>query len=216
MAVRSDKTNSTNEPKTPSMNSQCERGSVLGVFEQTQRGLSSKGFTIVEMIVSIGIFTVVSVAAVSALTSVIDANSRTQSLTETNNNLNFVLQSMVREIRNGFNYGCDAGSPTDTTPCATGASEFGFVDSSRDEVGFQLNTTDKSIERSINGSTFQAITPDQVDITHLQFRVVGSDDDNQQSRVEITIEAQTGTGDTASTLSLQTTATQRLLYTPTN
>lgn len=177
---------------------------------------NNPGFTIVEMIVSIGIFTVVAVAAVAALTSVIDANRRTRVLTETNNNLNFVLQSMVREIRNGFNYGCDADDPTNTNPCTGGASEFGFVDSSRDEVGFQLNTTDQSIERSVNGGSFQDITPDQVDITHLRFRVVGSNQDNEQSRVEITIEAHAGTGDATSTLNLQTTATQRLLYTPTN
>lgn len=176
--------------------------------------VNKKGFTIIEMIVSIGIFTVVAVAAVAALTSVIDANRRTRALTETNNNLNFVLQSLVREIRNGFNYGCDASQPSSTSPCTGGKSEFGFIDSSRDEVGFQLDSTDKSIERSVNGGTFQDITPSQVDITHLKFRVIGSNDNNEQSRVEITIEAQAGSGDATSTLNLQTTATQRLLYTP--
>lgn len=169
-----------------------------------------------EMIVSIGIFTVVAVAAVSALTSVIDANRRTRALTEANNNLNFVLQSMVREIRNGFNYGCNAGNPQNTNPCTGGSDQFGFIDSSRDEVGFQLDSGDQSIERSINGGTFRDITPNQVDITHLQFRVIGSDQDNEQSRVEITIQARAGSGDATRRLNLQTTATQRLLYTPTN
>jgi type II secretory pathway pseudopilin PulG len=172
------------------------------------------GFTIIELIVSIGIFTVVAVAAVAALTSVIDANRRTRALTEANNNLNFVLQSMVREIRNGFNYGCDAENASGTTPCANGASEFGFIDSSRDEVGYRLSSS--SIEQKINNQNFRAITPDQIDITDLQFRVIGSDQNDQQSRVEITIRALAGEGDASSTLNLQTTATQRLLYTPTN
>lgn len=174
----------------------------------------SQGFTIIELIVSIGIFTVVAVAAVAALTSVIDANRRTRALTEANNNLNFVLQSMVREIRNGFNYGCDATSASGTNPCPDGFNEFGFIDSTRDEVGFRLNNA--SIERKINNQSFRAITPNQVDITHLQFRVTGSDQNDQQSRVEITIQAEAGEGDATSTLNLQTTATQRLLYTPTN
>jgi type II secretory pathway pseudopilin PulG len=168
------------------------------------------GFTIIEMIVSIGIFTVVAVAAVTALTSVIEANRRTQSLTETNNNLNFVLQSMVREIRNGFNYGCSVSDPSDVSECSGGSDEFGFINSAREEAGFRY---DAGNERIVDEDG-NPITPNQVAITHLQFRVVGSNSNNEQSRVEITIQAEAGTGDTQQTLNLQTTATQRLLYTP--
>jgi prepilin-type N-terminal cleavage/methylation domain-containing protein len=165
------------------------------------------GFTIIEMIVSIGIFTVVAVAAVAALTSVIEANRRTQSLTESNNNLNFVLQSMVREIRNGFNYGCGVSDPFNAEDCPSGSSAFGFVNSARDGVGFKLNNG------RIEDENGDPITPEQVTVEHLEFRVDGATNSNKQARVEISIQIEAGTDDAKQKLNLQTTATQRLLYT---
>jgi type II secretory pathway pseudopilin PulG len=162
------------------------------------------------MIVSIGIFTVVAVAAVAALTSVIDANKRTQAFTQTNNNLNFVLQTMVREIRNGFNYGCDISDPNGVSCSNQPASEFGFVNSNREQVGFQKSGS-KIVDENGN-----RITPSQVEIERFDIRLTGSDQDNEQSRVEISIEAVAGSGETARNLNLHTSATQRLLYTPTN
>lgn len=165
------------------------------------------GFSLVELIVSIGIFTVVAVAATAALLSVMDANQRTQALTETNNNLNFVLQSMVREIRNGFNYSCGAtGNPADCV--SSPASEFGFINAARDNVTFELNGSEE-IEKNGN-----PLTPQSVDVKHLGFRVTGAESNNEQARVEVTIKAEAGTGDTKQTLNLHTSATQRLLYTP--
>jgi hypothetical protein len=151
------------------------------------------------------------VAAVSALISVIDANKRTRALTETNNNLNFVLQSMVREIRNGFNYGCDQSDPAAVGDCPNnGGTKFGFINSAREKAEFKLNN------QNIVDENGNAITPEQVDITHLRFRVVGSENDNEQSRVQIAIQAEAGASDARQELNLQTTATQRLLYTPTS
>src|SRR3989344_1570356 len=66
----------------------------------------NKGFTLLEMIVSITIFTVVALVAVGALLKVVDANKKAQSLKSTINNLNFALDSMSREMRVGSNYFC--------------------------------------------------------------------------------------------------------------
>lgn len=63
-----------------------------------------KGFTLIEMIVSLGIFTVVAVVAVGALIKVMDANKKSINLKNTINNLNFTLESMSREMRVGSNY----------------------------------------------------------------------------------------------------------------
>jgi prepilin-type N-terminal cleavage/methylation domain-containing protein len=169
------------------------------------------GFTLVEMIVAVGIFTLVAVAAVSALMSVIDANQRSRSLAQTNNNLNFSLQTMVREIRNGFSYGCDPDNPGDTTKDCS-ESSFGFTNADRDDVSYELNN--KSITRTVTGGSSQTLTPPQVTVDHLRFDVVGASNNNEQSRVVITIEAESGTGENSQTFNLQTTATQRLLYTP--
>ncbi len=63
-----------------------------------------KGFTLIEMIVSLGIFMVVALIAVGALLKVMDANKKSISLKTSINNLNFVLESMSREMRVGSHY----------------------------------------------------------------------------------------------------------------
>ncbi len=65
-----------------------------------------KGFTLIEIIVSLAIFTVVAVVAVGAFLKIIDANKKAQTLQTAMNNINFALESMVREIRVGSNYYC--------------------------------------------------------------------------------------------------------------
>ncbi|MDQ5893200.1 MAG: hypothetical protein QG640_211 [Patescibacteria group bacterium] len=67
-----------------------------------------KGFTLVEMIVSLAIFTIVAVVAVGALLKITDANRKGQSLKTAINNLNFALESMSREMRVGVNYAADS------------------------------------------------------------------------------------------------------------
>ena len=65
-----------------------------------------KGFTLIEMIVSLGIFTVVALIAVGALLKISDANRKAITLKTAINNLNFALESMSREMRLGSNYDC--------------------------------------------------------------------------------------------------------------
>lgn len=65
---------------------------------------TQKGFTLVEMIVSLAIFAIVAVVAVGALLKVTDANKKSQTLKTAINNLNFALESMSREMRVGANY----------------------------------------------------------------------------------------------------------------
>ena len=70
-----------------------------------------KGFTLVEMIVSLAIFTIVALVAVGALVKVMDANKKSISLKTSINNLNFALESMTREMRVGRNDTCSGSLP---------------------------------------------------------------------------------------------------------
>lgn len=62
-----------------------------------------KGFTLVEMIVSLAVFMVVAVIAVGALLKITDANRKSQALKTAINNINYALDAMSREIRTGRN-----------------------------------------------------------------------------------------------------------------
>ncbi|MDP3962578.1 MAG: type II secretion system protein [bacterium] len=69
----------------------------------------NRGFTLLEMIVSISIFTIVALVAVGSLLKVVDANKKAQSLKTSINNINFALDSISREMRVGRNYYCSPG-----------------------------------------------------------------------------------------------------------
>ncbi|MCA9354056.1 MAG: prepilin-type N-terminal cleavage/methylation domain-containing protein [Candidatus Kaiserbacteria bacterium] len=66
------------------------------------------GFTLVEMIVSLAVFSVVVTIAVGALLALITSNERLQNEQSVMTNLSFALDSMTRELRTGFHYFCDA------------------------------------------------------------------------------------------------------------
>lgn len=78
-----------------------------------------KGFTLVEMMVSISLFMLVSIVAIGALLRIVDANKKAQSLKTTMNNINFIMESLSREMRVGTTYLCTAGDVTIPTTLST-------------------------------------------------------------------------------------------------
>lgn len=70
------------------------------------RKCNQRGFTLIEMLVSISLFAVVITMSVGTLLVLIDANSRAQSMQLVMTNLSFALDSMTREIRTGTDWYC--------------------------------------------------------------------------------------------------------------
>jgi prepilin-type N-terminal cleavage/methylation domain-containing protein len=64
------------------------------------------GFTLIEMIVSLALFSVVVTVAVGALLMLVGANDELQGEQSIMTNLSFALDSMSREIRTGTEYYC--------------------------------------------------------------------------------------------------------------
>ena len=91
----------------------------------------NKGFTLIELIVSIALFGFVSVVMVGAMLSVVGANAKSQALTNATNSLNFAIESMVRELRVGKTYNC-ANNPT---RASTNLQDYLFVYSRKHRVG---------------------------------------------------------------------------------
>lgn len=91
--------------------------------------VSNNGFTLLEMIVSIGVFALVAVIAVGSLVKITGLNRRTNSLQSAMTNINFALEAMTREMRFGSRYTCVTSSSLnipnglDLNPC--GESEAG-------------------------------------------------------------------------------------------
>lgn len=77
------------------------------------------GFTLIEMIVALGIFSIVAVVALGALTKIIVANKKAQTMQSAINNITYGLESVSREMRTGRYYYCNTSG---TLPPATLAS----------------------------------------------------------------------------------------------
>ncbi len=67
---------------------------------------NTKGFTIIEMLVSLALFTIVATVATGALLSLIGNNQRLVGEQNAMTTLSFALDSMTREIRTGSEYRC--------------------------------------------------------------------------------------------------------------
>lgn len=73
----------------------------------------TKGFTLVEMLVSIALFAVVLTMSVGTLLVLIEANGRAQSMQLVMTNLTFALDSVTREIRTGYDWYCQNSNAPD-------------------------------------------------------------------------------------------------------
>jgi len=164
-----------------------------------------KGFTLVEMIVAIFVFSVVMVISTGALVSIIGANRKAQSVKSVMNNVAFSLDSMTRALRVGNNYDCGVSL------CASDGSEsLTFTDVDGREVQYHLNTSTNQIEREIDGGGFQALTAPEVTVDRLMFYVDGVASDGQP-RVLIVVSGRSGVGRSETTFDIQTLVSQRSL-----
>ncbi|PIQ35642.1 MAG: hypothetical protein COV32_02630 [Candidatus Yonathbacteria bacterium CG10_big_fil_rev_8_21_14_0_10_43_136] len=166
---------------------------------------SRSGFTLVEMIVSLGLFTIIMFIATSALLSIVNTDRKARSVRVAADNLNIALEDMSRRIKTGSSYDCGAiGAPTD---CAGGSSSLTFKDQDENLVTYSWDNTNFSILR--DGTP---ITSTEITISNLKFIVSGSavgSADNEQPMVVIVIDGSLGSGTTESGFKIQTTVTQR-------
>jgi len=68
--------------------------------------MKSRGFTLIEILVSLAIFSVVAVIAIGALVRVTSANRQAQAIQSGVNNVSFIIDTISREMRTGTFYNC--------------------------------------------------------------------------------------------------------------
>jgi prepilin-type N-terminal cleavage/methylation domain-containing protein len=91
------------------------------------------GFTLVEMIVAMGLFAVVVTITGGALITLISTNQRFHYEQNIMSNIGFALDSMTREIRSGYNYHCLSADDSDGTVFDdTGTEHEGLDDTEHD------------------------------------------------------------------------------------
>jgi prepilin-type N-terminal cleavage/methylation domain-containing protein len=181
---------------------------------------TNTGFTLVEMMVAIAVFSIVMVAAMSALLNVIDANNKARAIKTAINNVNFALEGISRDMRMGTDYGCiDEGG--DDTVCSNVGGNVGIkYKSPRAYSGkyayykFQgtaiLECLQKEESTICSDNAFVPITSSEVEITNAVFYVLGTNPlELKQPRMILTLSGKAGKDKIATTFDLQTSISQR-------
>ncbi len=170
-----------------------------------------KGFTLIELMVAIGLFAFVMTLSSGAYLVMIGLNRQAQSIATGIDNLSFALESMTRDIRTGSAYNCGGPSSGD---CPGGANSFYFIDKNGLPVSYTL--AGSSLQRTRN-SVQSALTDPSVTVTALTFFLTGSGKttsvpaDYTQPNVILIVSGwvSSGSGGKKQTFTIQTEATMR-------
>lgn len=172
-----------------------------------------QGFTLIEIIVSVALFTVVMTVALGALFMVISANKQAKGIKLVVNNVNLAMESMTRDLRVGFQY-CDSQSQSETGSCdsVTGTTQIWFTTDQGDQFS-SYRLFDGSIQRRIGTSgTFFDVTGEDVVIDDMQFYIQGTlAGDTVQPFVTIVVDGTIRVAEVTDDFHLQSTISQRKL-----
>jgi len=166
------------------------------------------GFTLVEMMVAIAVFSVVMVTAMSALINVIDANNKAKSLKTAINNISFALEGISKDMRMGTQYACGSGGNVSLSDCPDGVNTISFRSSKT--IGalsnpyifykFVAGASSGQLFSCVGGSTFSSVcsgsysplTSTEVNLTNVKFYIINVDDTTKQPRMIMTVSGTAG------------------------
>ena len=148
-----------------------------------------RGYTLVELVVAVGLFALIMTLVSGAYIVMIDLTRRAQSAATGIDNLSFALETMTRSIRTGTEYSCAGGGD-----CPGGASSFSFTNTNGESVLYSLSP-DQSIQRTITDGASSLLTDPSVQVSSLKFYVTGTEAGDQlQPHVTIVISGTVASG----------------------
>lgn len=196
---------------------------------------SQKGFTLVELMVALTLFTIVVMAAVSSLYSVNNASRKVQAMRSVLDNLNFAVESISRTVRTGTDIVCEglenrdypAASGTYNCPFGVGeptqrilvSSTLGTEQLIEYRFGENQQNGNGQLEKRVqdeNGNWpdyWISLTSPEIDIENLSFYVDGADlTDGLQPSVMMFVEGVATAGtDNIAPFAVQTYISQRAI-----
>lgn len=175
---------------------------------------NNSGFTLVEMMVAIAVFSIVMVTAMSALLNVIDANNKARAIKTAINNISFALEGISKDMRMGKEYGCvdENGASVDCE--TTGNIGISFTSSKTANPVIKYVFKDSQIFSCVGSAcnTFFALTSPEVKLTNVKFYILGVESPdvlNTQPRMLMTVSGEAGTKEKIkTTFDLQTGVSQ--------
>ncbi len=181
-----------------------------------------RGFTLLEMVISIGIFSVLVTAAIGITIGVSNAYLKSANVQATQDNIRFSVELMTKELRTGYAYDVSGR-------CGAEAAEaVSFIGSDdrrrvyyRDGAGIRRIAFDASdtgdLRRQPNAEDCRSARPllaDEVAVERLRFtaggEAAGPSDGQPWVMVGLSVRSRSGKQSLESRMDLQTTVVQRL------
>lgn len=183
----------------------------------------NKGFTLVELMVSMAIFMMIMLAAMGSLFVSLNAIRNIRAEQTAIDSVNYAVESMSRSIRLGTKYySCDSSciditSTTSVKDSTGGEDEISFIPQNFEDIGsritYRKNEKNETLERCIGNDCASIVSP-EVKIKTLRFDVKGAQDLSldYHPRVYILVGGEvTIKGSETTTFAIQTIAAQRNL-----
>jgi prepilin-type N-terminal cleavage/methylation domain-containing protein len=194
-----------------------------------------EGFTLIEVMISIGLFSVIMIVGITAILGVNNTYRKSRTMRSAIDNLSFVMEDMARNIRLGRNYRClndtaispiDIEDPLDSpggVSCKGIALEPFWnpvLGDPADQIIYYIDETEQSIFKSLEGDISTSLPMNSVDLKidplTSGFTIFGSstNTDGEQPSVLIILNGTVSVGGNSTAFNLQTTVSQRLLDYP--
>lgn len=182
----------------------------------------NKGFSLIELMVAIGIFTSIVTVLLGALIVTINASKNSKALRVAMDNVNFSMESMTRSIRMGTNYYCSEkgdilnmdGNNKESNDCDDG-DFVSFIptgpSSNNYRVGYGLVEQDGKmvLGRCEGSNSCVSITSPDIQIDDIKFNVKNSNLVNGQASVYIIIKGSVYVSGKPISFAIQTLASER-------
>lgn len=162
----------------------------------------NKGFTMPEVLISIGLFTTIMAATSAAFLTGLKSQRQTIATLNANDNLAYALEMMARDIRMGTSF------------FAPLEDQLSFLSYRNEAIVYRLNN--ETLERSVSGGEFEPMTAQGVRVKKLSFNLAGEKRyDNQQIKITIKMKISSKFSSQEVINNLQTTISPRNLETGT-
>ena len=166
------------------------------------------GFSLIEALISVALFSIVAVMSVGALTSLIDANNKARSQKVVTNNIYASIEKMTRDIRDGEGILPFSGTQNQITYLWDDDDNAGTA-----PIQVTYSLSGNTIYRHAGSGPTVAITAsgnNGVTVTDLSFTSLDQNLSDQQGGVQVTVKGLTGDGADATEFNIETVISDRL------
>ncbi|MGB7957378.1 MAG: prepilin-type N-terminal cleavage/methylation domain-containing protein [Minisyncoccia bacterium] len=192
---------------------------------QNNRARHTKGFTLVELLVAVALFSILMAIAAGGFVRALRSEREVSAMMAAESNVNLALEQMAREMRTGYLFCHDPGVPSPNEACAScsvvalGATQvwtcptIEFYNASGEKVDYSLDANNvlERADSAENSGLPEPLTSDNISVTDLNFTIFGNvEGDTWNPRVTVAIGVQPNDNTvTWSTANLETTISAR-------